>query len=423
MNTKILKDLNFAEKINGVEAVTEAGKEMLKNYRAHCYSNAATCGLVNGFVAEAKKFSFDTGLVSIVESVLSFIKENNISWKLASACESIENNPSTYNYIAKVGVEQVEKLLEMNESDVISYIKAGVLKNIQYIPEFRAICKEVYKSTINEVQGTTYNVTNPISYVTVENNVQSFSVLGKAYQISEGNVSEATIQDVTFNRINMLLESFKSNGESIEYTWNEGKVNECKFSINENGLTFTKGEVVESFDNKLAYMEYCDTISRILPMHEKMNFMQVTSAIGEVFECMDNIVVLDKVNIINTNNGTIAAIIESENNVNLTVFRSVNAGTSCTNFDYVVEALNQVNKISGVDLKFLYENRINEDVKKQNPDEYKEIKEALEAQKEAAMDMRKKKIALLAEKYKNDPAKIALLNSTARQLAILESEK
>ena len=167
MSIKLLKDLNFADKINQSEAITEAGKEMLGNYRAYVYANPVSCGLVNSFINEASKYSFDTGLSNILESVNEYITENNISWKLASACENIMANNSTYNYINKLGVQQVEKLLEMNESEVVSYIKAGSLKNIQYIPEFRQICKEVYKTKITEAQGINYSVVNPISYVFV----------------------------------------------------------------------------------------------------------------------------------------------------------------------------------------------------------------------------------------------------------------
>ena len=165
MSTKLLTNLNFAELISKTEAITEAGKEMLKGYRGYCYANPVSCSLVNSFIAEASRYGFDTGLNNILESVNSFIKENNISWKLASACESISANNSTYNYINKIGVQQVEKLLEMNESEVVSYIKAGSLKNIQYIPEFRAICKEVYKTQVTEAQTVEYKVVNPISYV------------------------------------------------------------------------------------------------------------------------------------------------------------------------------------------------------------------------------------------------------------------
>ena len=190
MSIKLLKDLNFAEKINSTEAITEAGKEILNNYRAYVYTNPASCGIVNGFVLEASKLSFDTGLMSILESVNKFINENNISWKLASACESISNNNSTYNYINKLGVQQVEKILEMDEANVISYIKAGALKNIQYIPEFRQVCKEVYKTNITEAYTTQYTVTSPISYVITEGEDVTFMINKTAYKISEGKVNQ-----------------------------------------------------------------------------------------------------------------------------------------------------------------------------------------------------------------------------------------
>jgi hypothetical protein len=81
MNTNLLKNLDFASKINQTEAISEAGKEMLAKYRAYIYANPATCGIVNGFVQEAKNFSFDAGLVNILNTVQNYINENKISWK------------------------------------------------------------------------------------------------------------------------------------------------------------------------------------------------------------------------------------------------------------------------------------------------------------------------------------------------------
>lgn len=423
MSVKLLKDLNFADKINKGEAITEAGKEMLTNYRAYVYSKPATCGLVNGFVLEASnKYSFDPGLNSIVESVNQFIKENNISWKLASACESISNNNSSYNYIAKLGVGQVEKLLEMNEAEVVSYIKAGSLKNIQYIPEFRQICKEVYKTRITESQAVNYNVANPISYVTVDEDKTYFNVLGKTYSLKDGKVNEAIYTEPKFVKINSLLENFTKNGENIEYTYKSSHGDTCKFSINENGLTFTKGSKInETFGNAAKFGEYCNMVSKVMPMNEKLSFMKVTAAISEVFESIDNVVVMDSVKLMNASNGTICAIIEGKENVNLTVFKSYNAGTYSKNYDYVVEAINNVIKLTGIDLKNLFEERINEDCKKQNP-EYEQIKEQLKENKEAQLSIRKQKIAMLAEQYKNDPVRIVLLNKAAKELALLESK-
>ena len=82
MSKKILTNLNFAELICKSEPITEAGKEMVNRYKGYCYSNPVSCSLVNGFIAEANKYGFDTGLTNILESVNKFINENNISWKL-----------------------------------------------------------------------------------------------------------------------------------------------------------------------------------------------------------------------------------------------------------------------------------------------------------------------------------------------------
>lgn len=424
MSVKLLKDLRFAEKLNSTEAITEAGKEILKNYRAYVYSNPATCGIVNGFVIEASKMGFDTGLKSILESVNDFINKNKISWELASACESISNNSSTYNYINKLGVSQVEKLLEMNESDVVSYIKAGSLKNIQYIPEFRRICKEVYKTTITEHKALNYDITNPISYVLVnEDSSKVISVGGKAFKIKEGKVEECVCQDTKFNRINRLLESFYRDGENIaiQYKGTHGDI--AVVTLMEDSISFVKGSNVnEKFSTSAQFMDYANMLTRVMPTNEKVNFMNFASLITEMYDNYNNVCILDNVKFMRASNGTVLAIVEGKDNVNLTVFHSVNAGSSSTNYDYVVEALNNVIKLTGIDLKAMYEDRISEDCKKMESDEDKSIREELEASKEAQYDIRKKKIAMLAEKYKNDPVKIALLNKTAKDLAILENK-
>ena len=426
MSVKLLKDLQFAEKLNSTEAITEAGKEVLNNYRAYVYTNPTSCGIVNGFVLEASKLSFDTGLTSILESVNKFISENNISWKLASACESIANNNSTYNYINKLGVQQVEKLLEMNENDVVSYIKAGSLKNIQYIPEFRAVCKEVYKTTITEHQALNYTLTNPISYVLLnEDNSKVINVNGKAFKITESGVEDCVCQDEKFNRINKLLESFKRDADNnlvIEYRGIHGDVATIK--INEDSISFTKGSSInETFDASNKFMDYANMVSKTMAIQEKVKFMNLATVIVEMFNAMPNVCILDNVKMLESSNGSTVAIVEGKDNVNVTVFHSINSGSSSNNYEYMAEALNNVLKVSGIDLKSVYEERINEDCKKMETPEAKAIREQLEANKEAQFDIRKKKIAMLAEQYKNDPVKIALLNKVAKDLSILENQK
>lgn len=423
MSVNLLKNLNFAEKINAVEAITEAGKELLGTYRAYVYANPASCSVVNGFVAEASKYRFDTGLNNILESVTSFIKENNISWKLATACESINANNSTYNYINKFGIQQVEKLLQMNEADVISYIKAGSLKNIQYIPEVRAICKEVYKQNVTEAQAVNYTVINPICFVLEQEGENIFKVLNKTFKVKEGKVEECgNVDNAEFARINALLENFGREDKNLVYKYANGRGEETKFVLTENSIEFTRGaKISEKFEDKVKFTEYCNMLSKTMQMNEKLSFMQIASMVSEVFEHIENIYALDNVKVLNANNGTLCAIIEGKDNVNLTVFHNVNRGTSSQNYDYVVEALNQVIKLTGIDLKAMYEARIDEDCKKASP-EAKAIEEELAQSKAAQYDIRKKKIALLAEQYKNDPVKIALLNKVAKDLSILEKE-
>lgn len=420
MNINLLKDLNFAEKLNATEAITESGKECLKNYRGYLYTNPATCGLVNGFIQEARQFSFDAGMMSILESVLKYVNENNISWKLASACEGINNNNAQYNYIAKLGVGQVEKLLEMKESEIVQYIKAGALKNLQYIPEFRAICKEVYRSTVNEVHTVNYSLTNPVSFVKVDESGVWFNIAGYTYNVNEGKVTACNSDDAQFNRINSLLPNFQKTNEGLKYSYKVGYgADPYQFSITESEITFTKGKFSEAFNNAIDFRQFADTFSKTLLMNEKMAFLQTANSIAEVFEAMDKIAEVDNAKILESANGTVLVIVEADDNVNMTIVKSPNCGASINNYEYMVEALREIEKISGVNLNSVYENRINEDCKKQDPESYKQIQEQLAATKDAQMDIRRKKIEQLAEAYKNDPVRIALLSNISKELQLL----
>ena len=79
MTFKLLKDLNFAEKLNAHEAVTESGKDFLKNYRGYMFQNAATCSIVNNFIKEAKAYAYDKGLMNILPPVTFPITSHNFA--------------------------------------------------------------------------------------------------------------------------------------------------------------------------------------------------------------------------------------------------------------------------------------------------------------------------------------------------------
>jgi len=166
-------------------------------------------------------------------------------------------------------------------------------------------------------------------------------------------------------------------------------------------------------------MEFVNMLSKTMPTNEKLDFLNKAAAVATVFENSANIAVLDNVRVIQTQQGFAGAIIEGADNVNLTVYRS-KAGKASKNFDFIIEAIQEVTSLSGVDLTYEYNKRISEDCAKQNDTEAQQMYEQVAATKKAEMDVRKKKIAMLAESYKNDPVKLALLNSISRDIKALE---
>lgn len=417
MTIKLIKDLNFADKLNSCEAVTESGKECLKNYRGYCYNNAATCGLVNNFIKEAQKYSYDSGVTSILESVVEFVNSNKISWKLASVCEAINNNTSSYNVLNRAGVEKVEKLLEMDETNVISYIKAGALRGVQYIPEFRAVCKEVYGNKVNENKNTlAYSVSTPVSYIIIdENKNQIVNVNGKVFRISENKVEETTCEDADFNKINAHLANMKLVGESLIYTYRPAYLaNENKFTVTESNIEFTNGKVNESFTSADRFKEYCDTFTRtMINPNESRQFMMIAGAIAEVFEAMDKIGTIDNAKLFNCANGATVAVIESAGDINVTLYNSYGNVNETNNYSVIKEALNSMKSNYGLNLENLYVKRIAEDATKSNTpvvDDFDNI------------NIRLNKINELTEQFKDDPEKLLILNELTKKLKEMKNE-
>ena len=412
MTIKLLKDLDFANKLSVAEPVTEAAQAVVRNYRGYLYMNPANCAVVNNFIREAQQYGYDKGMSQILESVQSFVNENRISWALATACENISANNSTYAYIAKLGVSKVEKLLEMNEADVIAYIKAGALKGVKYIPEFREICKEVYKTQVNEAAHTvSYEMFTPFSYTIVEGKDTICMVGGKTFRINENHVEETTCNDATFNRVNAHLTAFKQVGEAIEYNFNG-----INFSINEDKLTVKKdNKELGVFESSTDFLKFADTYSRAIVNGRQ--FMTIAGAVAEVFENCEDILSVDNAREFNCTNGTKAFVIEAKDNV-ISVANGVDTDNA-----FMVEALQNIQENCGVDVKVIYENRINEDMKKGNPEQYAAINEELQKTKDAQAEIRYRKIEQLAESLKDDPAAIAVLNSLTKELRMLEEGK
>ena len=210
MNIKILAGLEFASILNESTGKTQNGNAFLNKYKSFLMANNATCGLVNQFVKEAASLRYDNGVNAVLEHVSDYIITNKTSWALASACENINNNSQSYNYLNRNAAKQVEKLLEMDEENVVKYIKAGVLKNVMFCESFRNIAKQVYADTPMVEATAEYTAVHPISLIESVGDGFLFEVAGSLYKITE----EKEIQEVpwseasnTFKTISSLLES------------------------------------------------------------------------------------------------------------------------------------------------------------------------------------------------------------------------
>lgn len=417
MAINLIKDLDFPKKINATDAVTESGKKMLSNYRGYCYNNPINCATVNNFINEARNsYAFDSGLMSILGTIENYIKENNIRWKLASVCEAIESNNTVFNTLNKKGIKKVEKLVEMSEADVNSYIKAGVLKDVQFIPEVRSVCREVYgKNVLENKQTVSYNLSTPVSYVKVnENGYQLFNINGVTFSISEAGEIEALVDGVNealFNKMNNYIHDMQLVGENLEYGYYTGMTNgnQHKFTISEDKIDFTNGKITESFTsvNKFREFVYSDSFAKALNMNEARRFAQIGSAIAEVFENMSDICVLDNVKLFNCNNGATVAVIESDTMVNVTLFNSYGHVNESNNYDSMKDAVVEMKNNYSLDVEDLFTKRIANDIKenKQKKVDYSDD-----------VNIRLLKIAELTEQFKDDPVKLMILNEMAKEL-------
>jgi hypothetical protein len=182
MISKILVNLDFASIISEAYAQTQTGAEILNKYKAHVMSNESSCTLVNNFIREASQCMYDNGVNNTLNIVSDYINQNKASWALASACESINANNSSYNYINKNAAKQVEKLLEMEEEDVVKYVKAGALKNVMFCESFRNIAKQIFKENPLVESSAEYTKLTP---VTITENVGDgicFQIAGKLFK-------------------------------------------------------------------------------------------------------------------------------------------------------------------------------------------------------------------------------------------------
>lgn len=415
MNKKLLADLEFSQIVSESMAQTATGAALLDKYKSYLMANESTCALVNQFIHEASQCRYDNGVVAVLEKVSDYIQCNKTSWALMSVCESLRADRTSRNYLNQSAVSQVEKLLENDEDTVNKYIKAGALKNVMYVTEFRNIAKQVYHDTPMVESNAEYTVIRPISFVESCGDGYMFEVAGRVIKVSaDKTISEGT-WDETSNTMKIVSNLLESSIASFDET-SEGitvKFNNAEYFINECGKV-KKGEqemTVEQLreNNRLVLM----TVNN----RYKNQVAGVLEAIALLAENFDHVAKMDNSGIYETKADRFIVVNEGTN-MFATLLQSNHTGAWTYNCN-VVEALESIKKSTRVSLSEKFTEQVKAVIEQADADDKKKIEEELKAAKKDAI---KGRIEALTEKFKDDPTKLALLSQIAQDLQTAEED-
>lgn len=411
---KILTEIDFSQILTEGQAVTQTGSELLNKYRAILMHNESTCALVNNFIKEAATMSYDNGITAILEQVVDFVSTNKTRWSIATACENINGVNSQYNYLNRNAAKQAEKLLEMKEEEAVKYIKAGAFKNIMYCESFRTIAKSVFKENpvvINEDHKTT----RPVSIVEKQGTDLYFEVLGSLYKINEDNTIAAADWSEVSNSFRNVTSLLESNLVTL--------VDET-FCINYNNYEYQLSIVKEGEENKLSIVKLGKDNERELTLEQlrEDNRLTLTTAnprfrnqIAQVLECIallaeniNKIVSLDNVMVVESDNDKFL-VIESGANVYASSISSRRNPTWTIN-EEAMKALDFIKAKTHVDLSEELREAIKTNIANVSEEEKVKMQAELHTK---SIDEMKQRIEALTEKFKDDPAKLAVLAKLA----------
>jgi hypothetical protein len=408
---KILVELEFGSIIGESQAQTATGESLLNSYKSHCMSNESTCALVNNFIKEASKLTYDNGVVAVLEQVVDFVNSNKTRWQIASACESIQAQQTSYNVLNLNAAKQAEKLVDLNEDEAIKYIKAGAFKNIMFCEAFRSIAKSVFKNQPMIEANADYTAIHPISIVEKNGEDLYFEVAGGLYKLNEEKeVSVASWDEVsnTFKNVTSILESnlAKCCDETLIFT-----VNKHEYHINEaNKVVKVSGD-----NRKTLTVEQLREDSRLMINATNPRFKneiaRVLECVAQVCENYDRIVSLDNTSIIESKNDKFI-LVECGGNVFATLLKSTHNPQWTIN-EGAMKAVDFIKSKTRIDLTEKLNKAIKENIAKTSEEEQQLMEQELENKE--IQDV-KDRISALTEKYKDDPAKLAVLASLSESL-------
>ncbi len=408
---RTLKDLNFGKIIAEAQAQTQTGASMLNSFKAAAMSQPVTHRMVNSFMTESKNYKYDNGVTAAATKVAEYINENQYSWQLATACESIHNSGSRYNTLNENAANQVESILEMAEPDVVSYIKAGAMKNVMFVESFRRIARSVFRDMPVVELNENYTGIHPISMTEKNGESVYFSAVGKVFEQKDGEIHESSWKNVSedFRQIMSTLNSKQVEIVNDSVVCDMGKF---KYTISEEGKCLKEaGEnkyeltVEQMRENNALYL------STMIP-GRRNNTARLLENLAKICENFNSINILDNVTIYTTSRDRFF-VAEAEKNSIAFLIESKKAGNQWALTDNIANIVEFLKKNTNCDLTEAYKEGIDRVIENRTEEEKAEMQLKLQ---EDGIQARKDKIAQLTEQFKHDPVRLQVLAKLAEDL-------
>ena len=411
MNIKILAEIDFQSILGESMAQTQTGAELLSKYNSYLLVNEASCALINSFVKEAAQHTYDNGVNEALTQVADYISANKASWALATACESINADQRSHNYINRNAAKQVEKLLEMDETNVVKYVKNGALKNVMFCEAFRNIAKQIFKETPMVEAAADYVVKTPVSFVESVGDGLCFAIEGKIYKIDDDkNITESNSNEVsnTFRTISTILESSNTtiDGHSINVI-----AGNATYTISEENKVVREGKEMTVAELR----EHNRLVLMTANPRFKNQLAGLLEGIALIAENYGHVANMDNVSIYSTKNDKFI-VIEGSDRLYASLLAS-NRHPQWTINENAVDTLSFIKAKTNVNISERYSEMVQNHIEAVSEKEQENIKQEI---KEAEMQSYRERIEALTEKFKNDPTKLAVLSSIAQELASAE---
>jgi len=408
----------FTTALNEATYQTSTGKELFQKYQSMTMANAITCRMVNSFIQEARRISYDSGVVEALAKVCNVLDSNKYSWLLETACETIESDPRAYSYLNKNAVKLVRPLLEMEEDQVVSYIKAGALKDAMYCEAFRNIAKSVYRDMPVVEVTEQYTCIHPISIVEKIDDEVYFVAGGQLYKMNEERTETTSDWNKVSNDFKVISQLLESNLVSYS-TENNGtltyKTPSYEIQISEEGKCkkIMNDKVYEYTTDQLR--EQNSLFLRNVTPAQRNRQAAILEGLAKCCENYNNIAVIDNVSMFTTAKDQFM-MIESKEKTSAKLLRSTHSANQWSTEGNIYEVLNFIKKRTNVDLSEKYEEQINQVIEATEKEEKEKIQEEL---KSSQVQERKEKVEKLIKEFKDDPVKLAILSKIALELNTL----